>query len=159
MKFNNPWYENEELAYEDVFLFQNYFEGKSRLEMDVKPEFSLNTNIPIVVSNMNAVAWKRMAETMARYGWLVALPQDMDDETMKRIILHIKNANIFYDTPITVEANDTIRDALGLMYKRAHQCVILVDDNKKPISLFKPKDFDWYDQFTLLGIFWNDQLL
>jgi len=56
MKFNNPWYENEELAYEDVFLFQNYFEGKSRLEMDVKPEFSLNTNIPIVVSNMNAVA-------------------------------------------------------------------------------------------------------
>jgi len=73
---------------------------------------------------------------------LVALPQDMDDETMKRIILHIKNANIFYDTPITVEANDTIRDALGLMYKRAHQCVILVDDNKKPISLFKPKDFD-----------------
>jgi len=26
MKFNNPIYENEELAYEDVFLFQNYFE-------------------------------------------------------------------------------------------------------------------------------------
>jgi len=68
MKFNNPWYENEELAYEDVFLFQNYFEGKSRFEMDVQPEFSLNANIPIVVANMNAVAGKRMAETMARYG-------------------------------------------------------------------------------------------
>lgn len=151
MKFNNPWYENEELAYEDVFLFQNYFEGKSRLEIDVHPEISLNTHIPIVVANMNAVAGKRMAETMARYGWLVVLPQDMDTDTMKRIILHIKGSNVFYDTPIVVEADDTIRDALGLMYKRAHQCVILVDKNKKPISLFKPKDFDGYDQFTLLG--------
>lgn len=151
MKFNNPWYENEELAYEDVFLFQNYFEGKSRLEMDVVPEISLNTHIPIVVANMNAVAGKRMAETMARYGWLVVLPQDMDIDTMKRIVLHIKGANVFYDTPITVEVNDTIRDALGIMYKRAHQCVILVDDQKKPLALFKPKDFDRYDQFTLLG--------
>ncbi|AHB41578.1 hypothetical protein P148_SR1C00001G0788 [candidate division SR1 bacterium RAAC1_SR1_1] len=151
MKFNNPWYENEELAYEDVFLFQNYFEGKSRLEIDVHPEISLNTHIPIVVANMNAVAGKRMAETMARYGGLVVLPQDMDTDTMKRIILHIKGANVSYDTPIIVEADDTIRDALGLMYKRAHQCVILVDKNKKPISLFKPKDFYGYDQFTLLG--------
>lgn len=37
MKFNNPLYEHEELTYEDVFLFQNYFDGKSRLEMDVSP--------------------------------------------------------------------------------------------------------------------------
>jgi len=152
MKFNNPWYENEELAYEDVFLFQNYFEGRSRLDIDVNPKISLNTHIPIVVANMNAVAGKRMAETMARYWWLVVLPQDMDIDTMKRIVLHIKNANVFYDTPITVEINDTIRDAMWLMYKRAHQCVILVDGNKKPLALFKPKDLEWFDQFTLL---WN----
>jgi len=159
MKFNNPLYENEELAYEDVFLFQNYFQGKSRFEMNVKPEFSLNTNIPIVVANMNAVAGKRMAETMARYGGLVVLPQDMDDETMKRIVLHVKNANIFYDTPITVEADDTIRDALGLIYKRSHKCVILIDKNRKPLDVFKPKDFDGYDQFTLLGNFSKRDLI
>jgi hypothetical protein len=41
MKFNNPIYENEELAYEDVFLFQNYFDGKSRLDADVKPIIDL----------------------------------------------------------------------------------------------------------------------
>ena len=40
MKFNNPLYEHEELTYEDVFLFQNYFDGKSRLEMDVTPTVS-----------------------------------------------------------------------------------------------------------------------
>jgi IMP dehydrogenase len=37
------------------------------------------------------------------------------------------------------------------MYKRAHQCVILVDDEKKPLALFKPKDLAGFDQFSLLG--------
>jgi hypothetical protein len=31
MQFSNPKYENEELTYEDVFIFQNYFDGKSRI--------------------------------------------------------------------------------------------------------------------------------
>lgn len=68
MKFNNPRYETEELAYEDVFLFQNYFDGKSRLDADVSPIKNLGITIPIITSNMNAVSGKRMAETMARYG-------------------------------------------------------------------------------------------
>ena len=56
MKFNNSLYENEELTYEDVFLFQKYFDGKSRLEMDVIPTVPFGTHIPIVSSNMNAVS-------------------------------------------------------------------------------------------------------
>lgn len=56
MKFNNSLYENEELTYEDVFLFQNYFEGKSRLEIDVTPVVPFGTHIPIVSSNMNAIS-------------------------------------------------------------------------------------------------------
>ncbi len=152
MKFNNKIYENEELTYQDVFLFQDYFEGKSRLDIDVIPTNSLNTKIPIVVANMNSVAWKRMAETMARYGWLVVLPQDMSLDTLERVIKHVKNANIQYDTPITVKANNTIRDAMWIIYKRDHNCVIMIDDNFKAIGIFKPKDFDNLDQFSLL---WN----
>ncbi|MEI7919221.1 MAG: hypothetical protein WCH65_03295 [bacterium] len=56
MKFNNTLYENEELTYEDVFLFQNYFDGKSRLDMEVTPTVSFGTHIPIVAANMNAVS-------------------------------------------------------------------------------------------------------
>jgi len=38
MQFNNPLYENEELSYEDIFLFQNYFDGVSRLnDVDIMP--------------------------------------------------------------------------------------------------------------------------
>jgi len=150
MKFNNPLYENEELAYEDVFLFQNYFDGKSRWEMDVAPIVGFWTHIPIVSANMNAVSWKRLAETLARYGWLSVLPQDMDLDTLKRIVTYIKSADIRYDTPITVKAENTIRDALGIIHKRAHNCVVMVDDQGKAIALFKPQDIEWLDQFSLL---------
>jgi len=151
MKFNNALYEQEELTYEDVFLFQNYFDGKSRLDADVRPIKDFWITIPIVTANMNAVSGKRMAETMARYGWLSVLPQDMDIETLTAIITHIKNADIHYDTPITVKAHHTIRDALGIIHKRAHNSVVLIDDIGKAISIFKPQDFEHLDQFTLLG--------
>lgn len=55
MKFNNPIYENEELTYQDVFLFQNYFDGYSRSKVDITPIHDLGTHIPIVSANMNAV--------------------------------------------------------------------------------------------------------
>ena len=151
MKFNNPLYEHEELTYEDVFLFQNYFDGKSRLEMDVTPTVSFWTHIPIIAANMNAVSWKRLAETLARYGGLAVLPQDMDLETLKKIITFIKHADIHYDTPITVKADNTIRDALGIINKRAHNCVIMIDDDGKAIAIFKPQDLEQLDQFSLLG--------
>jgi hypothetical protein len=39
MKFNNPLYEHEELTYEDVFIFQQYFEGKSRIhDVNITPK-------------------------------------------------------------------------------------------------------------------------
>lgn len=102
MQFKNPRYEEEELTYEDVFLFQDYFDGNSRLEADIKPSKNIGTNIPLIIANMNAVSGKRMAETIARYGWVSILPQDMHIDTMLRIIKYIKSANTQYDTPITV---------------------------------------------------------
>jgi len=152
MKFNNSIYENEELTYQDVFLFQNYFEWRSRFEIDVKPTNSFWTEIPIVVANMNAIAGKRMAETIARYGGLAVLPQDMSIETLESVIKHVKNANSKYDTPITVKSDNTIRDAMWIIHKRDHNCVVMVDDNFKAIWIFTPKDFEDLDQFSLL---WN----
>jgi IMP dehydrogenase len=75
----------------------------------------------------------------------------MDLETLKRIVKFIKNADIHYDTPITVKADNTIRDALGIINKRAHNCVIMVDDEGKAIAIFKPQDLERLDQFSLLG--------
>ena len=53
-----------------------------------------------------------MAETIARYGGLGVLPQDMSIDTLQEIITKIKSASVKYDTPITVKATNTIRDAM-----------------------------------------------
>lgn len=140
MKFKNSRYEEEELTYEDVFLFQDYFDWKSRLQADITPSVAIWATLPIVVANMNAVSWKRMAETIARYGGVAILPQDMSLETMLKIIKHIRSANLQYDTPITVKWDNTVRDAMGIITKRAHNCVILVDDAGKAMGIFKPSD-------------------
>ena len=152
MKFNNPIYENEELTYQDVFLFQNYFDGYSRSEMDIQPKYNFWTHIPLVSANMNAVTWKRMAETIARYWWLWVLPQDMNIDTLIEIINNVKSASPKYDTPITVKATNTIRDAMWIIHKRAHNRVVMINDDREPIWIFSENDMKNIDQFTLL---WN----
>jgi IMP dehydrogenase len=128
MKFNNPIYEKEELTYQDVFLFQNYYDWYSRSEVNIQPKYNFWTQLPIVSANMNAVTWKRMAETIARYGGLWVLPQDMSIEVLEWIIKHIKNASVKYDTPITVKASNTIRDALWIIHKRSHNRVVMINN-------------------------------
>ena len=151
MKFSNSDYENEELTYQDVFLFQNYFDWYSRSNVNIQPKFNFWTNIPIVSANMNAVTWKRMAETIARYGWLWVLPQDMDVNTLVKIVTQVKSANIKYDTPMIVKDTDTIRDAMWIIHKRAHNRVIMVNDDNKPIGIFSEKDLENLDQYSKLG--------
>ena len=166
MKFINEKYKNEELTYEDVFLFQNYFSGNSRFnDLNIRPKFDFWSSLPIVSANMNAVTWKRLAETLARLGWIWILPQDMDMDTLKDLIPKIKKASIKFDTPITVKKNNTIRDAMGIIYKRAHQTVILIDDDWKPLNIFIPKDFNDLDQYTNIWslkksflITWNEEI-
>ena len=69
---------------------------------------------------------------------------------MIEIIHFVKNANIHFDTPLTVRKNEYVRDALSIINKRAHKCVILVDKENKPLSIFTPSDLDKYEQFTQL---------
>lgn len=151
MQFYNPLYENEELTYSDVFLFQNYFDGKSRIsDVDITPKNKLNTTLPLISANMNAVTGKRMAETLARYGGLWVLPQDMSIEKMLEIVSWVKTSHTLYDTPLTVSKDEYVRDALSIIGKRAHNCVILVDDDHTPLGLFTTSDLQKYEQFTLL---------
>jgi IMP dehydrogenase len=59
---------NWELTYSDVFFVPNYSDVSSRFEVDLTTPDGIGTSIPLVVSNMNAVAGKRLAETLARRG-------------------------------------------------------------------------------------------
>src|SRR4051794_41452518 len=69
-----------DLTYDDVFLLPNRSDVESRFDVDLSTADGTGATIPIVVANMTAVAGRRMAETVARRGGLVVLPQDVDTE-------------------------------------------------------------------------------
>ncbi len=153
MKFSQKNFEHMELTFDDVFIFQDYFDWTSRIkDTNIIPDTPLWTTIPIISANMNQVTWKRMCETLARYWWLWVLPQDMNLEKMLDIIKHVKKSHILYDTALTLTEKNNVRDALWIINKRAHNSVILVDKNFSPISIFTPSDLKKYEQYELL---WN----
>src|SRR5215471_4450072 len=99
-----------ELSLDDMFLVHGYFDGTSRLDVDLTPVDFAGGSHPIVSANMNAVTGKRMAETMARFGGLGVLPQDMEMRTVERIVKHITSADARYDTPLAVARDATLHD-------------------------------------------------
>jgi len=149
VRFLHPTRDEElELATEDVFLNPNYFDGGSRLDTDLSPAGEVGGAHPIVSANMNAVTGKRMAETMARFGGLGVLPQDMDLDTVARIVAHIQSADPRYDTPLAVSPRATLRDVLGIIRKRSHDLVVVVDEERRPVGIVTHSLLRDRDQYT-----------
>lgn len=149
MRFLHPERDEQlELSLDDVFIVPARFEGGSRLEVDLSPIDLDFGSHPVVSANMNSVTGKRMAETMARYGGLGVLPQDMDLRTVERIVRHVHAAHPRYDTALTVGPEATLRDVLGLIRKRAHDMVVVVDEQRRPLGIVTSADLRGRDQYT-----------
>lgn len=139
-----------ELTYNDVFLVPQRSDVASRLDVDLATPDELGTTLPVVVANMTAVAGRRMAETVARRGGLAVLPQDIPVDIVGQNIAYVKSRHPIYETPITLGPHDTIQEALGLIHKRAHGAVIVVDDAGEPLGIFTEQDAAGVDRFTQL---------
>ncbi|MCB9595505.1 MAG: GuaB1 family IMP dehydrogenase-related protein [Sandaracinaceae bacterium] len=160
MRFLHPEHDAHlELALEDVFLVPRKFEGLSRLESDLTPVDFPGGSHPVVTANMNAVTGKRMAETVARFGGLGVLPQDMSLDTVEWIVRHIKGADPRYDTALFVSPDATLRDVEGLMRKRAHFMVVVVDDERRPIGVVTPADLRDRDQYSKVRHFMQGEVV
>ncbi|MCA9675186.1 MAG: GuaB1 family IMP dehydrogenase-related protein [Kofleriaceae bacterium] len=148
MRFLHPDHDEQlELATDDVFLNPGYFDGGSRLDCDLTPTDFAGGSHPIVSANMNAVTGKRMAETMARFGGLGVLPQDMALDTVERIVKHIHAADTRYDTALAVSPRATLRDVQGIIRKRSHDLVVVIDDERRPIGIVTHSDLRDRDQY------------
>ncbi len=66
-----------DLTYDDVFMVPRRSAVGSRFDVDLTTEDGTGATLPIVVANMTAIAGKRMAETVARRGGIVVIPQDI----------------------------------------------------------------------------------
>jgi len=137
-----------DLTYSDVFMVPSLSTVASRLTVDLTTPDKIGTKIPLIVSNMTAIAGRRMAETVARRGGLVVLPQDIPLDVVENVVSFVKSRHKVIDTPITMPMNGTVGEALSLIHKRSHGAVIVVDDDERPTGIFTEHDAVGFDRFT-----------
>ena len=147
-----------DLTYNDVFMVPSMSNVPSRMDVDLRTPDNLGTNLPVIVSNMTAVAGRRMAETVARRGGMVVLPQDIPLDIIGTVVEYVKSRHTVFETPITLGPTDTLGEALSLIHKRAHGAVVVVDEGR-PVGIFTEHDAAGYDRFTQLKNVMNPDIV
>jgi IMP dehydrogenase len=100
-----------------------------------------------VVANMTAVAGRRMAETVARRGGIVVLPQDLPISAVEETVNFVKTRDLVVDTPVTLLPDDSVSDATALIHKRAHGVAVVVSEGR-PIGLVTEANCFGVDRFA-----------
>src|SRR5881398_2012231 len=96
-----------DLTYDDVFIVPGRSEVQSRFDVDLSTHDRSGTTIPVVVANMTAVAGRRMAETVARRGGIVVVPQDVPISAVKETVDFVKSRDLVADTPVVLSPDDS----------------------------------------------------
>jgi IMP dehydrogenase len=158
MRFLNDVIPPYDLTYDDVFMVPSRSAVGSRQGVDLTAPDGSGTTIPLVVANMTAIAGRRMAETVARRGGLVVIPQDIPIDVVAEVITYVKQRHLVLDTPITLAPHATVADALSLLPKRAHGAAVVVQDGR-PVGVVTEHDLTGVDRFTQLSEVMSRDLL
>jgi IMP dehydrogenase len=136
-----------DLTYNDVFVMPNRSEVASRFDVDLSTGDGSGTTIPVIVANMTAVAGRRMAETIARRGGLVILPQDLPITAVQQTVEFVKSRDLVLDTPVVLGPDDSVSDATALIHKRAHGVAVVTFEGR-PLGLVSESSCLGVDRFT-----------
>jgi IMP dehydrogenase len=158
VRFLNDVQPAYDLTYDDVFMVPNRSAVGSRQGVDLRSHDGTGTTIPLVVANMTAIAGRRMAETVARRGGLVVIPQDIPIDVVTEVVSWVKQRHLVLDTPITLAPSQTVADALALLPKRAHGAGVVVADGR-PVGVVTESDLTGVDRFTQLSQVMSRDLL
>ncbi|MGD9484296.1 GuaB1 family IMP dehydrogenase-related protein [Streptomyces sp. TRM70308] len=158
MRFLNDQRPPYDLTYDDVFMVPRRSAVGSRQGVDLSSHDGSGTTIPLVVANMTAIAGRRMAETVARRGGLVVIPQDIPLDVVTEVVSWVKRRHLVLDTPIVMAPQATVADALSLLPKRAHGAGVVVADGR-PVGIVTESDLTGVDRFTQLSQVMSKDLL
>jgi IMP dehydrogenase len=147
MRFLDGHRPGYDLTYNDVFIMPNRSEVASRFDVDLSTTDGSGTTIPVVVANMTAVAGRRMAETVARRGGIVILPQDLPITAVQQTVEFVKSRDLVLDTPVVLAPDDSVSDATALIHKRAHGVAVVVFEGR-PLGLVSESSCLGVDRFT-----------
>ncbi len=136
-----------DLTYDDVFMSPTRSSVRSRMDVDLTSTDGLALPTPLVVANMTAISGRRMAETVARRGGVAIIPQDLSPAAAIAAIGRVKAAHTVFDTPIHVDPDMVVADALPFIPKRAHGVAVVLD-GRRPVGLLSTSDAAGVDRFV-----------
>ena len=139
-----------DLTYSDVFLIPSRSEVGSRFEVDLAPADGTGMTIPLVASNMNAVAGTRMAIALARRGGLAVLPQDLDREAAVDAVRTVKAQSPSWAAPFDLDAATTVGAALETVPPVAGHAIAVTRDGER-LAIFAANELDRMPADARLG--------
>ncbi|GEP38352.1 inosine 5-monophosphate dehydrogenase [Nocardioides psychrotolerans] len=147
MRFLHDQIPDHDLTYDDVFMVPRHSAIASRYDVDLATSDGTGATLPLVVANMTAIAGKRMAETVARRGGIVVIPQDIPIPVVAKVIADVKTRHLVFDTPIELTRHQTVAEALSLIPKRSHRAAVVVDQGR-PVGVVSEADCADVDRFA-----------
>ncbi|MCW2796632.1 GuaB1 family IMP dehydrogenase-related protein [Nocardioides sp.] len=147
MHFLNGATPSHDLTYDDVFMVPRHSAVASRYDVDLATNDGTGATLPLVVANMTAIAGRRMAETVARRGGLVVIPQDIPISVVSDVVRWVKTRHLVFDTPIELAPDQTVAEALSLIPKRSHRAAVVVRDGR-PVGIVSAADCADVDRFA-----------
>ncbi|WP_431684185.1 GuaB1 family IMP dehydrogenase-related protein [Kitasatospora sp. KL5] len=131
-----------ELTFADVFLRPQHFPGWSRQDVDITAPDRLALPTPLIAASMVTVTGRRLAETLTRRGGLAVFPKELTVEDVGDTLEWLKSRHAVYDTPVTVPADTTMAQARLAIMQRAHDALVVVDPQQRPVRLLTGADLE-----------------
>ncbi len=138
----NEFVIEEALTFDDVLLLPQKSDVLPH-ETDVSSYLTpkIKINIPIVSAAMDTVTEHRLAIALAREGGIGIIHRNMSIEEQAKEVEKVKKAESGMITdPITMKANQTVKEALEIMATYKVSGVPIVDDEGKLIGILTNRD-------------------
>jgi IMP dehydrogenase len=132
----------EGLTYDDVLLIPDHSQVLPR-EVDTSSLLTreIRLNLPIVSAAMDTVTEHRMAIAMAASGGIGMIHKNMSIDAQAEEVRKVKRheSGMIVD-PITLQANDTLIDAIRIMQEQRIGGIPIVDEHQKLVGILTNRD-------------------
>jgi len=140
----------EGVTFDDLLLIPGYSEILPK-EVILTTRFSRNIvlNVPFVSAAMDTVTEAKMAISIAREGGIGVIHKNMSIEEQAIQVKSVKRAeNGMINTPVTIEREKTVGDALNLMAEYRIGGIPVVDENRKLVGIVTNRDLRFEKDFN-----------
>jgi IMP dehydrogenase len=130
------------ITYDDVLLIPRYSEILPReTSLVTKLTKQITLNIPIISAAMDTVTEAQMAIALAREGCMGVIHKNMTIEEQKTCVDRVKRSESgMINKPITLKADNTVKDAIDLMKKFSISGIPIVDNTHKLVGIVTNRD-------------------